>query len=164
MPKKSECPRSGCPLTNALDHLGDRWSLLVIRDLMFFGRHEFREFLEAGEGVATNILSDRLKRLSADGIIASVPHPTNKTRKLYYLTEKGKSLLPLMRELILWGDEHCEGSKAPKDRIRLLREQGELVKREVLANLSRWEEENLPGGKSPAKDSAAGDQLLRKSR
>ena len=143
MPKKTDCPRSCCPLTNALEFLGDRWSLLVIRDLMFFERHEFREFLEAGEGVATNILSDRLKNLTSAGIIDSRKHPTNGTKKLYFLTAKGKALLPLLRELILWGDEHCEGSKAPAEKIEYLRNHGEACMKEIKDTLSSWELENL---------------------
>ena len=143
MPKKQDCPRSCCPLTNALEFLGDRWSLLIIRDLMFFERHEFREFLEAGEGVATNILSDRLKNLTTAGIIDSRKHPTNGTKKLYFLTAKGKALLPLLREMILWGDTYCEGSKAPADKIAYLRDHGDTFMDEILATLNKWEEENL---------------------
>lgn len=145
MPKRSECPRSGCPLTNALELIGDRWSLLVVRDIMIFNLHEFREFLESGEGVATNILSDRLKTLSSEGIISSIKHPTNGTKKLYYLTEKGKSLYPLMRELILWGDENCEGSRAPQDKIDFLRNHAEAAREELMGTLTLWEEEHLPG-------------------
>ncbi len=143
MPKNPDNPRSCCPLTNALEFLGDRWSLLVIRDLMFFGRHEFREFLEAGEGVATNILSDRLKNLTTAGIIESRKHPTNGTKKLYFLTAKGKALLPLLREMILWGDTHCEGSKAPAEKIAYLRDHGDACMKEILDSLKNWELENL---------------------
>lgn len=145
MRKRSECPRSGCPLTNALELIGDRWSLLVVRDIMIFNHHEFREFLGSGEGVATNILSDRLKTLSAEGIINSVKHPTNGTKKLYYLTGKGKSLFPLMRELILWGDANCEGSRAPREKIEFLRNNGESARQQIMEDMEMWENENLPG-------------------
>ena len=110
---------------------------------MFFNRHEFREFLKAGEGVATNILSDRLKNLTSAGIIDSRKHPTNGTKKLYFLTVKGKALLPLMRELILWGDEFCEGSKAPSQKIDYLRNNWDALQKEVLENLRKWEVEQL---------------------
>jgi len=85
--KKKGC-RSICPLANILDIIGDRWTLLVIRDLLFLEKHEFHEFLNAGEGISTNILAARLKRLMASDIAHMRPHPTNKRRKLYYLTQK----------------------------------------------------------------------------
>ena len=143
MPPKCPAPRSGCPVTNVLETLGDRWSLLVIRDLLYFNRHEFREFLESGEGVATNILSDRLKRLAEEGIIESIRHPENRRRKLYYLTEKGKSLFPLMRELVLWGHDNCPDSQAPEDRIERLRKHPKAVHREIMKNIAEWEAEFL---------------------
>ena len=90
IPKESEC-RSICPVANALDVLGDRWSLLVIRDL-FMNKHEYHEFMSGPEGIATNILADRLKRLSCQGVIDCLPHPGHKTKKIYYLTSKGKDL------------------------------------------------------------------------
>ncbi len=110
---------------------------------MFFNRHEFRELRDAGEGIATNILTDRLKSLTAAGIIASIPHPTNGAKKLYYLTDRGKSLLPLMREMILWGDEHCDGSQAPLEKIKPIRKNGAAFMAGVLAQLKKWEKENL---------------------
>lgn len=143
MPKKADCPRSGCPITNALEVIGDRWSLIVIRDLMLFNRHEFGELRDAGEGIATNILTDRLKTLSTSGIIGSIPHPSNGIKKLYYLTSKGKSLLPLIREMILWGDLQCEGSQAPADKIRVIREKGKTFMSGVLKKLDAWERKYL---------------------
>src|SRR3989338_3925487 len=100
--KQSEC-RSVCPLANALDVVGDRWTLLVIRDLMFMNKHEYHEFANGPEGIATNILSDRLKRLLSTGLIDSRAHPKHRQKKLYYLTSKGKDILPLMVEMIIWG-------------------------------------------------------------
>lgn len=81
--------RSGCPISIALELLGDAWSLLVIRDLMFKGRHTFNEFLAGGEGIATNILADRLHRLDEAGIIEKHPDPADRRRSLYRLTRRG---------------------------------------------------------------------------
>lgn len=118
----------------------------MIRDLMLFNRHEFRELRDAGEGIATNILTDRLKSLASAEIIDSIPHPTNGTKKLYYLTAKGKSLLPLIREMILWGDRHCEGSQAPPEKVKPIRENGEAFSAGVLAQIEEWEKEHLGNG------------------
>lgn len=95
--------RSPCVIGNVLDVFGDRWTLLLIRDLLFSGKHEYKEFLASPEKIATNILADRLKRLAACGIIDEVSHPSNKSRKLYYLTTRGKDLLPMLVEMIRWG-------------------------------------------------------------
>ncbi len=110
---------------------------------MFFNRHEFRELRDAGEGIATNILTDRLRSLAAAGIIDHIPHPTNRTKKIYFLTDRGKSLLPLMREMILWGDEHCDGSMVPPERIEPVREHGIEFMAGVMATLTEWEKEYL---------------------
>jgi DNA-binding HxlR family transcriptional regulator len=136
--------RSPCVIGNVLDIFGDRWTLLLIRDLLFFGKHEYKEFLGSPEGIATNILADRLKRLAAGGIIADVLHPSNKTRKLYYLTDRGKDLLPLLVEMIRWGEKHlpCREEMKPLfDRIKST--DPELLKKQVLEALDTWESEHL---------------------
>ncbi len=98
--------RSECPISFALDLLGDRWSLLVVRDLGLKGRHTFAELLEGGEGIARNILADRLKKLEHAGIVSRMPHETDGRRHHYALTEKGKDLLPLLVEMIVWAAKH----------------------------------------------------------
>ena len=98
--------RSDCPISNALDHLGDRWSLLVIRDIAFFGKKTYSELLESSEGIATNILSSRLKNLEASNIIKRKPNPSDRRRHIYSLTESGKDLLPILIEMILWSAKH----------------------------------------------------------
>jgi DNA-binding HxlR family transcriptional regulator len=145
MPQRSDCTRVGCPLTRALVLLGDRWSLLVIRDIMIFNLHEIREFLGAGEGLGTNILNDRLKSLSSQGIIDSIRHPTNGTWKLYYLTGKGKSLYPLLRGMFLWGSEHCDGVQFPSEKIDRMRNHEEEFRKDLMDTLMKWEEGHLPG-------------------
>lgn len=96
----------------SLEMLGDRWSLLIIRDLMVRGYKTFTEFQEAGEGIATNILADRLQKLEATGIITAEEQATDGRRKNYRLTRKGIDLAPVLLELLIWGARH-EESEAP---------------------------------------------------
>ena len=100
--------RSGCPVSISLEMLGDRWSLLIIRDLMVRGFRTFKEFQESGEGIATNILADRLRKLEASGIIFSEQGDKDKRRLYYRLTEKGIGLAPVLLELLIWGARHEE--------------------------------------------------------
>ena len=107
MPEKPASKRrSGCPVGLSLDVVGDRWSLLVIRDLMVRGYRTFKEFQESGEGIATNILADRLKKLEAAGVIETESEPADGRRVYYRLTQKGIDLAPVMLELLLWGTRY----------------------------------------------------------
>ncbi|HEV2118410.1 MAG TPA: helix-turn-helix domain-containing protein [Terriglobales bacterium] len=92
----------------SLDILGDRWSLLIIRDLMVRGFRMFKEFETAGEGIATNILADRLRRLEAAGIITEEAEKADRRRVNYRLTEKGLDLAPVLLDLLIWGSRHEE--------------------------------------------------------
>jgi len=98
--------RSGCPLSIALEVFGDRWSLLVVRDLMVRGFRTFKQFLGSGEGIASNILADRLQKLERDGIIVYEPEESDGRRVNYRLTEKGIDLAPVMLDLLIWGARH----------------------------------------------------------
>ena len=109
--------RSTCPISFALELLGDRWSLLVLRDLVFRQRRHFREFLESPEGIATNVLADRLERLELHGIIRKEPDPDDRRRNVYSLTEAGLDLVPLLVELTIWGAKHDPESAYPRDRL-----------------------------------------------
>jgi DNA-binding HxlR family transcriptional regulator len=128
--------RSGCPVSISLERFGDRWSLLIIRDLMVRGYRTFKEFQQSGEGIATNILTDRLNRLEETGIISQEPDEHDGRRVNYRLTEKGIDLAPVMLELLVWGARH-ENTGAPCaviDHMASHREQ-------VLAEVSRrWRE------------------------
>jgi DNA-binding HxlR family transcriptional regulator len=118
MPKKNASTRrSDCPLSVSLDLVGDRWSLLIIRDLMFKDRHEFRDFHGAEEGIATNVLTDRLRRLEESGIIAKTPHPVDARKAEYHLTERGFDLAPVLIELMIWAATY-ENTAAPTSAIR----------------------------------------------
>ena len=100
--------RSACPVSISLEMLGDRWSLLVVRDLMVRGLRTFKEFQESGEGIATNILADRLEKLQAAGIIKAEAEKTDARRINYRLTKKGIDLAPLLLELLIWGARHAK--------------------------------------------------------
>lgn len=106
MPKAPTNHRSNCPLSISLEIFGDRWTLLVIRDLLFKDRHEFGDFLKAEEGVATNVLADRLRRLEEHGIVEKAPHPVDARKAYYSLTEKGFDLAPVLMEIIVWAAKY----------------------------------------------------------
>ena len=107
MPRKRKSKRrSGCPVSVSLDLLGDRWSLLIIRDLMVRGYRTFKEFEESGENIATNILTDRLRKLKSTGIITTQVDETDGRKVNYRLTQKGIDLAPVLLELLIWGARH----------------------------------------------------------
>jgi len=106
MTKANPKRRSGCPLNASIEMLGDHWSLLIIRDLMVRGYRTFKEFLGSDEGIATNILADRLRRLEGYGIIASEPDPSDGRKLIYSLTAKGVDLAPVLTEMVLWAARH----------------------------------------------------------
>lgn len=98
-------PRSGCPLSYTLDFFGDKWSLLIIRDMVLSGKISYGEFLNSDEKIATNILADRLAMLEVNGFITKRVAPDKKSKFLYGLTEKGISLVPVIIEIGLWGSQ-----------------------------------------------------------
>lgn len=105
-PQKTD---STCPINASLLVLGDRWSLLIVRDLMFAGYRSFNQFQKAGEGMATNVLTDRLSKLTEAGIITKRPDPNDGRKWLYALTPKGIDLAPVLVELSKWGTKHEHG-------------------------------------------------------
>jgi len=107
-------PRSTCPLSCALDLLGDRWSILVLRDIVMRDRHHFEE-LGKDEGIATNILSDRLQRLTTAGLITKQKDARDGRKRYYAATERGADLIPTLLELGLWGANHAEHSEGDVD-------------------------------------------------
>lgn len=108
--------RSLCPIALALDLFGDAWSLLVVRDLMFKGISGYNGFLAAGEGIATNVLSDRLMRLEEAGIIDKRRDPEDGRRFVYRLTAKGADLAPVLVSMVLWSAKHTP-TDAPRDMV-----------------------------------------------
>jgi len=105
--------RSECPITNTLDLIGDKWTLLVIRDMLFLKKKSFNEFLKSPEGIATNILTQRLKRLEEHGIIEKRPYRKAPVRYEYILTRRGQDLRPVLMEMICWGNTYIEGTMIP---------------------------------------------------
>lgn len=143
--KNEHHERTSCPVACALDIIGDHWSLLVIRNLMFLERHEYKDMIVCEEHISTNILSNRLKKLKACNIIDSFPHPQNKRRKLYYLTQKGKDTIDIMLSIARWADSHLgELVDMPPEIRHLLYNDPETLKQMTLAKIEAWEKENLP--------------------
>lgn len=136
MPEGSKSAlRSLCPVSIALELIGDRWSLLIVRDLMVRGYRTFSEFRQSGERIASNILSDRLRRLEAAGIVTVEPAGEDRRRLHYRLTDKGIALAPVLFELLVWGARH-EQTAAPRAVIDGLAANREAVLAEVRR---RWE-------------------------
>ena len=111
--------RSDCPISNSLDIWGDKWSLLIIRDLMFAKECTYGDLLKSPEGIATNILASRLQALEENKIIEKLDHPDSKAKVLYRLTQKGIDLLPIMIEINLWAEKYFS---IPEDRKAMLKE------------------------------------------
>ena len=126
--------RSGCPVSVSLEVFGDRWSLLLVRDMMVRGYRTFREFQNSGEGIATNILSDRLRKLELAGIISTEPAEKDGRSVYYRLTEKGIALAPVLLDLLVWGAQH-EDTAAPCAFITQMAQNREAVLAETYR---RW--------------------------
>ncbi|MGA8538495.1 MAG: helix-turn-helix domain-containing protein [Terriglobales bacterium] len=119
MPARKAKRRSECPLNASVEMLGDRWSLLIIRDMMLRGFRTYKEFMECYEGIATNILADRLRKLVAYGIIAAKPDPADGRKLVYTLTAKGIDLAPVLTEMVLWAAAHEDtGNQALVQQMR----------------------------------------------
>lgn len=111
--------RSDCPISSSLDIWGDKWSLLIVRDLIFSMQCTYGDFLKSEEKIATNILATRLQMLESNGIITKLNHPDSKAKVLYQLTQKGIDLLPIMIEIHLWADKY---STIPPERNAIIKE------------------------------------------
>jgi DNA-binding HxlR family transcriptional regulator len=117
--------RSGCPINLTLETLGDRWSLIVVRDMMFGNRRHFRALYEGSEeGIASNILADRLKRLMAAGLVTKAADPAHRQKVIYSLTEKAIQLVPLLVQMGAWGRRHLPVTRELSVRAQLLEKGG----------------------------------------
>jgi DNA-binding HxlR family transcriptional regulator len=121
MAAKLPPPRSQCPIACALDVLGDRWTLVVLRDLIFLHKRRYQELLDSNEGIATNILASRLKQLEAAGLVTRKPDPEAPRRALYKPTTKALDLLPVMIELMRWGKRHNAHTYVPPQFLRRIK-------------------------------------------
>ncbi len=101
--------RCNCPFTSALDVVGDKWMLVIVKQMLIEGKETFKDFTESEEAIATNILSAKLKLLEEVGIIIKTKRPDNKKTSLYLLTDKGLALTPVLVELATWSDRHLRG-------------------------------------------------------
>ena len=108
--------RSNCPINFALETFGDTWSLLIVRDIVFWGKRTYGDFLSSKEGIATNILASRLALLEERGILHKTPHPADKRKDVYALTEKGLDLIPMLLDMVAWGAKHDPRFDALKKR------------------------------------------------
>jgi len=129
-------PRSGCPINLTLNALGDRWSLIVIRDLMFGNRRHFRELLtRSEERIASNILADRLTRLEKAGLVSRRDDPSHKQKVIYSLTEASIALVPLLAHMGGWGLRHTPASKELSVRAKILEDGGPKLWSEFMEEL-----------------------------
>lgn len=129
--------RSDCPINFALEIFGDKWTLLIVRDLMFKDKMYYGDFLKSEEKIATNILADRLEILEHAGIINKLQDPKNKTKYIYSLTKKGLDLMPVLIEIVLWSAKYDPKTAAPKEFVTEARNDREGLIRRVRANLER---------------------------
>lgn len=125
--KKNQHRRSNCPINFGLEAFGDTWSLLIIRDIVYFGKRTYGEFLASDEGIATNILASRLAHLEQEGIITKKPCETNKRKEIYSLTEKGLDIIPILVEMAGWGAQYDPQTGAPADWIALMNSNKEYM-------------------------------------
>jgi DNA-binding HxlR family transcriptional regulator len=130
--------RSGCPINLTVEILGDRWSLIVLRDLMFGNRRHYRELLtQSEEGISTNILADRLRTLMDDGMITKADDATHKQKSVYSLTEKAIALVPIFSQLGAWGRRYTPATEELSIRAQLLEEGGPAMWNQFMAELRR---------------------------
>lgn len=125
--------KSDCPINFALEIFGDKWSFLIVRDLMFKGKHYYGEFMQMQEKIATNILADRLSLLEESGIISKTVDETHKSKQVYTLTQKGIDLLPVLTEVILWSATHDKQTAADVKFVRQAKKNREGLFAEIVS-------------------------------
>jgi DNA-binding HxlR family transcriptional regulator len=123
--------RSDCPIHFALEIFGDRWSLLLVRDIVLFGKHTYGDFLRSEEQIATNILAARLAFLEREGILHKTPHATDKRKDVYTLTEKGLDLIPMLLDIVVWSATYDPETDAPKEFVERIRTDKEHLIKEI---------------------------------
>lgn len=129
--------RSACPVNFALEIFGDRWSLLVLRDLVLFGKRHYRELLASEEGIATNILADRLKKLEQEGIVQRGSDPANRRQVVYAVTAKGLALVPVLLEMMRWAAAYDPDTPVSRPFRKRLMEDRETLAAEIIAAARR---------------------------
>jgi DNA-binding HxlR family transcriptional regulator len=129
--------RSDCPISSALDIVGDKWSLLIIRDIALSGKNTYNEFLKSEEGIATNVLADRLAMLEITGILVKEDHPESKAKIFYRLSAQGIDLLPVLVEIILWSNKYLAISPQAKQFAKQLRKNKETIVKQISDDLKK---------------------------
>jgi DNA-binding HxlR family transcriptional regulator len=128
--------KSHCPVNFALETFGDAWSLLIVRDIVFWGKRTYGEFLDSGEGISTNVLASRLAHLEEKGVLSRGPHESDGRKEVFTLTEKGLDLIPILLEMSGWSAQHDPATTAPlafvaavyRDRDGMFRKIQDLVR------------------------------------
>ena len=129
------CEPSRCPIQYAMDLLGDRWSLLLIRDMLLRGKRRYSEFLSSEEGISTNILASRLKQMQEGGLLDKFPDPNDGKASIYLLTDRGVNLAPILFETIRWGMETDPQSAVPESIIQALEQNNQALTDSFLAGI-----------------------------
>jgi DNA-binding HxlR family transcriptional regulator len=167
----SDDHRSGCPINLTLEVVGDKWSLLIIRDMIFGNRRHFRELLlKSEEGISSNILADRLKTLVEQGIITKKDDPSHKQKAVYSLTEQGIELLPVLASMAAWGRKYLPASEELGIRARLLEEGGPKMWRALMSELRETHlgaaprRQSKPSATAAARLEAAYEAVIAKRR
>lgn len=119
-PMSEKTTRSSCPVNFSLELFGDKWSLLIVRDMLFRQLQNYGDFLSSPERISTNILANRLKQLEGNGLIQKFPDPSDGKKYIYLLTEKGEDLLPVLLEMIRWGIKYSDKTAVPQEIRRRL--------------------------------------------
>lgn len=127
--------KSDCPINFALEIFGDKWTFLIVRDLMFKGKHFYGEFLMSEEGIATNILSDRLSLLESNGIVSKSSDPSHKQKIMYKLTQKGIDLVPVLVEVIMWSAKYDNRSAVDMKFVKSVKRDKVAVISEISSRL-----------------------------
>ena len=122
---------TGCPIAYALDIFGDRWSLVIIRDILFKGVETYSELLKADERIATNVLANRLKEFEVSGIISKKQDPDNKRQYIYKITKKGAELVPILLEMVLWSAKYDSNTIATKEVLGRIKKDREKFIKEI---------------------------------
>ena len=127
--------RSNCPIANALDFVGDKWSLLILRDLIFFKKQSYSDLKNSDEAMATNILSSRLEKLESDGLIIKTIDEKDKRKKVYSLTSVGIDMLPILLEMLVWSSKHSTDTDIPEGIIERIEQDRKKLIEEIESSL-----------------------------
>ncbi|MGH7451422.1 MAG: winged helix-turn-helix transcriptional regulator [bacterium] len=129
-------PKSHCPINFALEIFGDKWTLLIIRDILFLGKKHYGDFIGSEEGISTNILADRLNLLEREGFVQKHDDEEHGSKYVYKPTQKAIDLMPMLLEMILWSGKHDPNTAAPKEFIARLKKDKKGVINDFLASIS----------------------------